>query len=934
MADVKKKLQLKKKTKINSPIEKPLSINGFEHSLQPRFSTTINPEYWVMSNRVKFVNWLDVLFKYAPGKMTQKQIEKQCNCVDDGSSASKCFSTVKAIHLFPYQQFVIDYIQFASPYRGVLLYHSLGSGKSATSIAAAEVLSTNMKVIAMTPASLQGNFIEEIKKYGRSFYQYNQKWMWHSLQTDQIHNVSLATHLPAALLKKQKGIWVPSVESNAKSFSSLTDSEKSVIENQVDTAIRNRVQFINYNGLTRNKIAELTKNGNIFDNACVIIDEVHNLISRVVNGRQLGSAIYKLLYQAKNCKIILLTGTPIINYPHEIARIVNLLTGPQKQYELLLKKGTSLQELNKVLAENKYIDHYNIAPNGQRAFFRLLPYGFEAIKQPSQVVRSDSPKELEDVLNELTLVLQKTNISFKRIEHLGETLPSNEKEFNDLFIDEQSNILKNQTLFMKRILGTVSFFETFNPEHFPSVEVQEVIVNMTDFQFSTYENSRDKEIKKEKRASKFKKSNSIFKDDSQVYRFYSRANCNFVFPPKIKRPFPTSNSVTKAEIDFASEEEEKHYADVDEVSNADNSPVVLSKRSQTLEYIKQLNEALEKLQDESNEHLTLESLNNMYSPKFAEIIKRISQCPGTALVYSQFKKVEGLGILGMALEVQGWTQLKVKKEREVWHLDVSDKDLQKPMYCVFSGNNDESKMLLKIFNGELETIPANIKNKLQSSTNLHGEIVKVMMITQSGAEGISLKNVRQVHILEPYWNNVRISQVIGRAVRTCSHIALPPSEQNVTVYKYITKLTDKQISQSFTLNVKDKRKTTDQHIYDIAMKKTKIVNSVLESVRNASVDCAINAKYHKDKGLKCFSFPVNMSEELLTHEFDIKRDKPFLGLQDNQWEGKVMITKKGNFLIHPNTQDVYDFDLFLESHRLVKIGRFTEEGDHYRIVFT
>ena len=44
-----------------------------------------------------------------------------------------------------------------------------------------------------------------------------------------------------------------------------------------------------------------------------------------------------------------------------------------------------------------------------------------------------------------------------------------------------------------------------------------------------------------------------------------------------------------------------------------------------------------------------------------------------------------------------------------------------------------------------------------------------MIISSAGAEGISLTGVRQVHIMEPYWNVSRLDQVIGRAVRYCSH---------------------------------------------------------------------------------------------------------------------------------------------------------------------
>ena len=72
-------------------------------------------------------------------------------------------------------------------------------------------------------------------------------------------------------------------------------------------------------------------------------------------------------------------------------------------------------------------------------------------------------------------------------------------------------------------------------------------------------------------------------------------------------------------------------------------------------------------------------------------------------------------------------------------------------------------------------MPSSLVKTLQtlSDNNVMGQIIKVLMITSSGAEGISLKNVRYVHITEPYWHPVRIHQVIGRAKRICSHSDLP-----------------------------------------------------------------------------------------------------------------------------------------------------------------
>ena len=79
------------------------------------------------------------------------------------------------------------------------------------------------------------------------------------------------------------------------------------------------------------------------------------------------------------------------------------------------------------------------------------------------------------------------------------------------------------------------------------------------------------------------------------------------------------------------------------------------------------------------------------------------------------------------------------------------------------------------------------------------------MITASGAEGISLKNVRYVHIMEPYWHPVRIQQVIGgRARRIYSHFDLPKEYQNVNVFLYLMKISEKQLETASTeLKLKD-----------------------------------------------------------------------------------------------------------------------------------
>ena len=80
-----------------------------------------------------------------------------------------------------------------------------------------------------------------------------------------------------------------------------------------------------------------------------------------------------------------------------------------------------------------------------------------------------------------------------------------------------------------------------------------------------------------------------------------------------------------------------------------------------------------------------------------------------------------------------------------------------------------------------------------NACNKFGESIQVMIISGAGAEGISLTCVRQVHILEPWYNINRIEQILGRGVRTCSHKDLPFNERNVKIYMHGSLLSDTKV---------------------------------------------------------------------------------------------------------------------------------------------
>jgi superfamily II DNA or RNA helicase len=173
-----------------------------------------------------------------------------------------------------------------TPYRGLLLYHGLGSGKTCTSIAIAEGMKESKCIIIMTPASLQANYREELKKCGDLLYKKNQYWEW--IDTNEnpeaLNPISAILNLPREYIQRHSGAWFVNIKKKSN-YDVLSDTQKKTLEEQLNEMIRQKYRFINYNGLRSQRLDEMTSGytKNIFDNSVVVIDEAHNFISRIVN---------------------------------------------------------------------------------------------------------------------------------------------------------------------------------------------------------------------------------------------------------------------------------------------------------------------------------------------------------------------------------------------------------------------------------------------------------------------------------------------------------------------------------------------------------------------------------------------------------------------------------------------------------------------------
>jgi hypothetical protein len=229
----------------------------------------------------------------------------------------------------------------------------------------------------------------------------------------------------------------------------------------------------------------------------------------------------------------------------------------------------------------------------------------------------------------------------------------------------------------------------------------------------------------------------------------------------------------------------------------------------------------------------------------------------------------------VALEAQlGFRKLDIVPSGGSWTLspETLTSTAATPRYITYTGDEDRAKrnILLAIFNGKWGKIPpalaAQIKEFAGIDNNQSGGIARVFMITQSGAEGISLANVRQVHIMEPYWNYVRLDQVKGRAIRICSHMDLPPAERTVEVFTYVTKFSEKQLKERAvdeTLINFDDGQTTDENILEICNGKKKLADSIMNTMKTAAVDCELNTT--ENGGYACYRFAGTPSMESLFH---------------------------------------------------------------------
>ena len=1099
------------------------------NQLETRSKPRVEPKNWVLNNKELFPKWVSTEFKKYSDEEFKKLYETSEKEACDVSNRDKAFK------LFPHQMFIRDYLQHDSPYRGLLLYHGLGVGKTCSSIAVAEILLNFKKVIVILPASLRNNYISELKKCGNQMYNNMTTWKFYSKAKHSDVSLFHSKYdiVPKIVIEKNNGIWLPNkdkfdsrcYENNSQAYVSeevfknnlikdlvelkrliktiknfeefnkinsildLTNSlgspmhtvlqlmngfvnikkelmdfvtkyrkkddaawdeddgmsrdDKNTLKNiikivdktkyskttandiwketskwvnnikviaqrdqkqlstQIEKTIHHNYEFVHYDGLRSTNIKNLTK-PRMYDNKVIVIDEVHNFMLGVSNQGfkprlykkseleqlPLKSQLYSSLMNAKNSKLVLLSGTPIINSPHEIAYTMNLLRGKVPTYVYELKGIIKKEDVNKIFEKNPYIDTHNViyAANTSRIEFQLVPTGFK--KSRGKLVTDDdktfnlnNATKVNTMLNKLAKELKKVNgveVTNNYVESVNfpMLMPTDEAEFSGVYVNNQKAVIKNERIFANRINGLVSHFtmDNANKSLMPrKLGIKREVLSYSNTQLQEYVTQRNKEIQKEKLSKLYSKKSTT---ETGVFKIFSRLACNFVFPSSVPRPWASMkkmNEVEQTDADFGTSDKKKKDTTTtdnskndddgkdeipqDEMEELDKDLAKYKENDNT--YQQRIAECLELLDKNRDEFLKVNLIDKKkdeedklsplheYSPKFCRIIKNIHfehGSEGNILIYSNFRSVEGINVLGIALKANGYGEIVIKpdedsKTKEL-NIQIDKKDIDKPKFIKYSGKDTNiANIILHMYNNEFDKLPTNVQKTLKrlglyDNGNLRGELVKVLMITQSGAEGISLKNVRQVHIVEPYWNRIRIDQVIGRADRTCSHIELPENERDFQTFEYFMTLKDANLAKNAPVKDVDKSNSTDEIMYDLSLKKKQLNDSFINVLKKASIDCNIFKSFHPERQCQGDKVDKDTPLDKLAYEYHYKDDYVYVDEVEQVTIKVQRVSIKGEMFYYlMDTNELIDYDIYNNQKITEHIGYLLKLGDSSKFLF-
>ena len=335
-----------------------------------------------------------------------------------------------------YQHFVQHYLSRRSPYKSLLLFHGLGSGKTCSAITIAESLlldhsqKEEPKILVISPSALQTSFEEQIFAYSR-FLDYGDEALQNQCTEDTYRKLIYGT------------------------------KDKLVIKKRIQQLIHSRYQFITYDGL----VTYLkNRNNEPVRDKVIIVDEAHNLRQNEVE-KAAAEALVNLVENGQRNRLVLLSATPMYNEPNEIFWLLSLLIKNDKRTNILANiQNQKLFKINSIQDE-KTFELLKLLSNEYISYIKgSNPFTFPVRLSPSingvSILNEDWTKNIKDglivtplgsdqkgilheneqegkVIKNSPVLLQLTNITYPINEH-------GEEGFKKVFRRLESDYLKKK----------------------------------------------------------------------------------------------------------------------------------------------------------------------------------------------------------------------------------------------------------------------------------------------------------------------------------------------------------------------------------------------------------------------------------------------------------------------------------------------------------
>lgn len=674
--------------------------------------------------------------------------------------------------LAPHQLFVRNFLSFATPYNGLLLYHGLGSGKTCSAIGVGEEMRDYLKqmgisqrIIVVASPNVQDNFRTQL------FDERKLK------EVDGLWNIRACTgnrFLKEINPMSMKGLPRDKIVRQVKriinsSYLFLGYIEFANYINKVSTADGVDAAAVGKRRLIRH-----------FSNRLIIIDEVHNIrISDENKDKKVAVELHKLVESVDGIRLLLLSATPMYNTYREIIWLINLLNindrrpgieakqvfdadgsfrvdsdGVEIGRELLERKATGYVSF--VRGENPYAFPYRIYPSYFSPGNSLPEHTYPALQLNGKAIRQP-------------------------LEHIG------------VFV---TNAAPYQSVGYSYIVGRMRHaVENGIPPYreMPNFE------NMDAFGYTMLQRPLEA--------------------------------LNIVYPDIRLDEYMAAAGVKKGK----GKRKGKRSDDAADEAPVDPKELVGKAGLARIGTFKEVNGLKRDFKYKETPYGSVFAPGEIgkYSAKISAITESVMGSEGIVLVYSQYIE-GGLIPIALALEELGMTRYvgPTSKSKNLFAVPPAEALDAKTMKPRGEGSARGRTAKYAMITGDKSISPNNLEevNAATGDANADGSVVKVVLISQAGSEGLDFIAIRQVHVLEPWYNMNRIEQIIGRAVRWCSHRKLPFIKRNVEIFLYGTMLEGGDANTE----------AADLYIYRVAEAKAVQIGAVARVLKETAVDCLLN----------------------------------------------------------------------------------------------